>query len=269
MQSLDKIITHSGTAHRDEFLACSILLASYNVSEIERKTEVSESELANSTIAVVDVGGSFDLELNNFDHHHDENLPCSLHLVATAVFGRSDLSDVFVWWENVNVQDTEGFPTLARNYGLEPKQLQELMDPIGALLLKAFEEQSYFTKEHWLYWAMKAIGNNLIDAVNKFEKHLSAMRIDEYEGIKVAFTTLKSNIARFSFARKNGLKIIVAPNERGKGFTLTRVDDAEGIDFRWCQGMENITFIHPNGFMCVVETDEPWNWGPYVRKATI
>ncbi len=274
----EKIITHSGQAHRDDFLACCLLLAAAGAPIIERRNEVSETELSDPKVAVVDIGGQFNSKLNNFDHHHDSSLPCSLHLVASAIFGRSDFFDVFPWWNNLNIQDTQGFPKLARNYGLEPRQLQELGDPIGGIILQEFSKIKEITwplsghevtrPESPLYSIMRSIGEHIIDSIHKFEDHLSEMQVDEYDGIQVAITRKKANIARFAFARQHGLNIVIAPNERGPGFTLTRVDNAPDadIDFRRCEGMEGVTFIHHTGFMCVVENDN-WNWRPYVKKA--
>ncbi len=263
---MKEIITHSGQAHRDDFLACCLLLAATGAPVIERRDEVTETELADPQIAVVDIGGSFDLKLNNYDHHHDPNLPCSLHLVAAGLFARSDFSDVFLWWDNVSIQDTQGFPTLARKYGLEPRQLQELADPVGGAVLKAFSSCDSYTPEHSFYWLWKEIGEGLISNIRSFQDGLRAMRMESAGDIYVAVTRRKDNAARFAFAREHGLKIIVAPNERGPGFTLTRVDDAPGVDFRRCEGMENVTFIHHTGFMCVVESLK-WNWRPYVEAA--
>ena len=52
------IVTHPGGAHKDEFLACAVLL-SQNVLPVFRR-EPSAADLADETIAVLDVGGEHD-----------------------------------------------------------------------------------------------------------------------------------------------------------------------------------------------------------------
>ena len=48
------IITHPGSAHKDDFLACCVLIAESPVS-IHRKDPDSE-DLDDSSVAVIDVG---------------------------------------------------------------------------------------------------------------------------------------------------------------------------------------------------------------------
>ena len=52
------IITHPGGAHKDDFLACAVLLSKFPVSIF--RCDPTEEELADPEIAVVDIG-----------HHHD------------------------------------------------------------------------------------------------------------------------------------------------------------------------------------------------------
>ena len=48
------IITHPGGAHKDDFLACAVLLSKFPVSIFRR--DPTEEELADPEIAVVDIG---------------------------------------------------------------------------------------------------------------------------------------------------------------------------------------------------------------------
>ena len=61
------IVTHPGGAHKDEFLACSVLLAQTPSSILRR--EPTEEDLSDPQVLVVDVGGRLEPELGNFDHH--------------------------------------------------------------------------------------------------------------------------------------------------------------------------------------------------------
>ena len=76
------IVTHPGSAHKDDFLACCILAHLHSVP-IERR-DPTEDDLADGEVAVVDVGGSHEPANNNFDHHQfpkDHPPLCALSLV--------------------------------------------------------------------------------------------------------------------------------------------------------------------------------------------
>ena len=67
MSNPSLIVTHPGAAHKDEFLACAFLITQYGVPIARR--EPTQSDLAKTDTIVVDVGGSHDPALLNFDHH--------------------------------------------------------------------------------------------------------------------------------------------------------------------------------------------------------
>ena len=50
---IEKIITHPGGAHKDEFLACAVLLAEHDVPVFRQ--DPTEEELLNPTTAVIDL----------------------------------------------------------------------------------------------------------------------------------------------------------------------------------------------------------------------
>jgi uncharacterized UPF0160 family protein len=82
MTPFTTILTHPGSAHKDEFLACCVLLATAPCPILRR--EPTEADLADPAIAVVDVGHRHEPALNNFDHHQlpaDAAPTCALSLV--------------------------------------------------------------------------------------------------------------------------------------------------------------------------------------------
>ena len=62
--TIQLIVTHPGGAHKDDFLACS-LLAHVHGAPIHRR-EPTERDLIDVKTCVVDVGGVHDPKLNNF-----------------------------------------------------------------------------------------------------------------------------------------------------------------------------------------------------------
>ena len=82
MTPFTTILTHPGSAHKDEFLACCVLLATAPGPILRR--EPTEADLADPATAVVDVGHRHEPALNNFDHHQlpaDAAPTCALSLV--------------------------------------------------------------------------------------------------------------------------------------------------------------------------------------------
>ena len=55
---ISSIITHPGGAHKDDFLACAVLLKNNPVSIYRR--EPTKDDLKNNSIAVLDVGGVYE-----------------------------------------------------------------------------------------------------------------------------------------------------------------------------------------------------------------
>ena len=75
-----KIVSHPGSAHKDDFLSVSVLLATLKQAEVFRR-EPTEEDLNDPDTYVVDVGLELTPERHNFDHHQDRSLPCAFHLV--------------------------------------------------------------------------------------------------------------------------------------------------------------------------------------------
>ena len=75
-----KIITHPGSAHKDDFMSVSVLLATLGDADVFR-CEPTNEDLADLNTYVVDVGMGHAPERCNFDHHQDQALPCAFHLI--------------------------------------------------------------------------------------------------------------------------------------------------------------------------------------------
>lgn len=73
-----KVITHNGIFHCDEVMACAILfmLAFSKEEKVElirtRDRKIVAEALTDINVIVFDVGGEFNNELNNFDHHQKD-----------------------------------------------------------------------------------------------------------------------------------------------------------------------------------------------------
>ena len=79
------LVTHSGIPHRDDMFCYGIYKFFFGDIKIVRKSEPTLEELNDPDIHVFDVGGVFNLEKNNFDHHQRRNMPSSCILVWRAL----------------------------------------------------------------------------------------------------------------------------------------------------------------------------------------
>ena len=78
-----RIITHDTTFHADEVIAVAMLkFAGFEFEIIRtRKPEILEQALTDTNIMVLDVGGDYNPEMLNFDHHQDRNLLSAAGLI--------------------------------------------------------------------------------------------------------------------------------------------------------------------------------------------
>ena len=139
VSTISTILTHPGGAHKDEFLACSVLLALHPVPVIRR--EPAPEDLANPAICVVDVGHRHEPALNNFDHHQlprDHPPTCSLSLVLQHLGLYQDALQFCEWLETAEWFDCRGLVTTGKWLGVEPAILTKLNSPIDITLLRRF-----------------------------------------------------------------------------------------------------------------------------------
>jgi hypothetical protein len=131
MTLIETILTHPGGAHKDEFLACSVLLALHPVPLVRR--EPTPEDLANPAICVVDVGHQHEPALHNFDHHQlpkDHPPTCSLSLVLQHLELYQDARQFCEWLEVAEWFDCRGPVSTAQWLGTAPAIVSQLISPI-------------------------------------------------------------------------------------------------------------------------------------------
>ena len=139
MTPFTTILTHPGSAHKDEFLACCVLLASNPVPIVRR--EPTAADLADPATAVLDVGHRHEPALNNFDHHQlpDDAAPtCALSLVLQHLGLYADARAFCEWLEPAEYFDCRGPNATAKWLGIERDVVFKLYSPIDGTLLRRF-----------------------------------------------------------------------------------------------------------------------------------
>ena len=171
--SFSLILTHPGGSHKDEFLACCLLIAKHAAPLVRR--EPTPADLENPATAVVDVGGEHTPDSGNFDHHQfpkDHPPICALSLVLQHLGVYEDARAFCDWLEPAEWFDTRGPVDTARWLGVARETLFKLNSPIDTTLLRRFALVSELNPGEPLWEVMRWIGADLLDYLKNLRDRL-------------------------------------------------------------------------------------------------
>ncbi|MBW2459478.1 MAG: MYG1 family protein, partial [Deltaproteobacteria bacterium] len=158
------ILTHPGSAHKDDLLAVSVLIARHGAPVVRR--EPTAAELDDPSVAVIDIGGVHDPERMTFDHHHfpREHAPtCALSLVLSHLGLYEDGKRFCEWLEPAEWFDSRGPQKTAAWLGVPRKAIAQLNSPIDITLLRRFGQATELAAGDPLYEIMRWVGQDLLD----------------------------------------------------------------------------------------------------------
>lgn len=268
MASITTLLTHPGGAHKDEFLACCVLLARHPVAIVRR--EPLDTDLASPEVCVVDVGHRHEPELNNFDHHQfprDAAPVCALSLVLQHFGLYEDARRFCEWLETAEWFDCRGPVNTAARLGVERATLAKLNSPIDLTLLRRFAGASRIEPGQPLWEMMRMIGEDMVNHItstraklDQLERHaqLWELEIGGAPAIVVYLPrtdTIADDIAsgldRFVETREWAAEVVgtVYPDRRAGGYGLGRFRDNARLDFTRIAGEPDVHFAHANGFV--------------------
>ena len=268
MSKFKEIITHPGSSHKDEFLACCLLLSSNEARVIRR--EPTPAHLADPAIAVVDVGGEHQPEKGNFDHHQfprDHPPTCSLSLVLMDMGLYEDARQYCDWLEVAEWFDTRGPQETAAWLGVERELLSKLNSTVDLTLLRRFATMAEIRPGEPLWEIMRWIGSDLVGYLTSLREKLNEIQrtsqIWEVRAASDSFRVLflpraenfaedaSAGLARFASALPPEQQIVamVYPDRRGSGFALSRYKDYPGLDFSRIGSESDVHFAHTRGFV--------------------
>ena len=281
-----RILTHPGGSHKDEFLACCLLLAENPVPIVRR--EPTADDLADLTTAVVDVGHEHAPERGNFDHHQfpkDHPPLCALSLVLQHLGIYDDARQFCDWLEPAEWFDTRGPNETAKWLGVARETLFKLNSPVDTTLLRRFAGTTELQPGEPLWEVMRWIGSDLLDYVRNLRARLDYIgevgEFWEIETPKGPFKVLymprvepladepSAGLARFIESRKDVGEVagLVYPDRRGGGFGMSRHNDHPGLDFTRIEGCEDVHFAHARGFVAKASATEPARLRELLGKA--
>ena len=269
------IITHPGGAHKDDFLACSVLLSNHPVSIFRR--DPTEQELEDPEVAVVDIGHQHDPELNNFDHHQwprDHEPTCALSLVLQKFEIYEDTKEFCSWLETTEWFDCRGPHDTAEWLGVDREAMAKLNSPLDVTMFQAFAKQKEHHPGEPVWEVMKMMGTDLVQYVTGLRGRINQVaKIEEFwdlgqgeDMMKVAFvprTEPEVEEASGGLAwriKELGLEeevvAMVYPDSRGGGYGMRRYDDNLAMDFSQLSEQPDVHFTHNRGFIAKTSTTE-------------
>ena len=273
---LKQILTHPGGAHKDDLLACSVLLAE-NPAPILRR-DPTGADLADPAIAVVDCGGEHAPERSNFDHHQfprDHSPTCALSLVLDHLGLYDDARRFCDWLETSEWLDCRGPVGTAGWLGVDRDILGKLNSPVDITLLRRFAAETELLPGHPVWEVMRMIGIDLVDYVKTLRARLDFIAQTavswELESGALKFKALfmprtdplpeEPSAGLGRFVEEQGLEremlALVYPDRRSKGYGLRRFNDDPRLDFCRIADEPDVHFAHTGGFIAKTESSDP------------
>ena len=265
---ITSILTHPGGAHKDEFLACAVLLTQAPVA-IQRR-EPTEADLADTSIAVLDVGGEHAAERNNFDHHQfprDMMPTCALSLVLQHLGLYQDAREFCSWLEVAEWFDCRGPNDTAEWLGMDRETIGKLNSPLDITILRRFASQTEHKPGQPIWEIMRMIGQDLVDYVTGLRtrldfvaQHAEVWTLGPTDGtFKVLFMPRTEPMPDEASAGLGGHVIalgleeevlaLIYPDSRGEGYGMRRFNDDQRMDFSPLDAETDVHFAHARGFI--------------------
>jgi hypothetical protein len=274
--TIQLIVTHPGGAHKDDFLACSLLAHLHGVP-IQRR-EPTDEDLSDAATCVVDVGGQHDAELNNFDHHQfprDSPPLCALSLVLQDMGLYEDALKFCAWLRPAEWLDTLGPNETAKRMEIPRSAFSDLNSPIDITMLNRFASHSELSPDNPIYHVMCMVGEDIVNYVRSLRERLDYLKDHsqcwtiETDGdpIHALFLEQSEVIAKdpsfglYAFIaeqeKEDEIQALVYPDRRGSGYGLTRYEDCPRLNFSQIESCDDVRFAHKRGFVAKVDVSDP------------
>ena len=268
---LTSIVTHPGGSHKDDFLACCVLLAE-NPVQIERR-DPTEENLTDASVAVVDIGHKHEPSLNNFDHHQfpREQAPsCALSLVLQHLGLYEDAKSFCDWLETSEWLDCRGPVNTAEWLGADRDILSKLNSPIDISLLRRFAAQPVHSAGEPIWEMMRMIGQDLVEYITSLRQRLDDIAEDvevwQLDGFKALFMPRtdplpdepSAGLGRYIMEEGLADEVLamIYPDRRGEGYGMRRFNDDPRLDFTRSEGEPDVHFAHKQGFIAKTSAND-------------
>lgn len=264
----DLILTHPGGAHKDEFLACCVLLATQATPIVRR--EPTQEDLDSLKTCVVDVGHEHQPDRLNFDHHQfprDQVPTCSLSLILQHLGIYDEAKSYCDWLETTEWIDCRGPNETAKMLEVDRAAMAKLNSPIDITLLRRFASQERLEAGNPIWEVMKMIGEDLVefiktlrDRITYIEENVVTWDFDiKGETFHVLFMPRTEplidepsmGLGRYIESKDLSKKVLatVSADRRSEGYGLSRFNDNPLVDFHKLEQEADVHFAHKRGFI--------------------
>ena len=316
---MKKIITHGGNAHLDDLMACAIALVDRTWGSLENgraatveaaladacegvvieRRDPTKDELTNTHILVLDVGGRYEPEKGNFDHHQFPRgtKESAMSLFAASVGlpnGNFDgtaecvpdsaeypgdslasfLEDAYPWFRTRVTLDACGPFAAAKENDVEWSVVEKFLGPCEDVVLRMFENAEPEARVD----VVKPLAEMILRRHMAWERVVAQVKYDRPWWADGDFT-----IADFTNADPEDVEacsdmftrcvngVAVFHDDRGEGLTLLRLRDDPRVDFTKVKNDPEVFFCHNGGFVVKTRTknlNEAWRLieGAYIGK---
>jgi hypothetical protein len=286
------ILTHPGSAHKDEFLACCVLLATAPAPIVRR--EPTAADLADAATAVVDAGQAHDPALNNFDHHQlpDDAAPtCALSLVLQALGLYADAKAFCDWLEPAEWFDCRGPNATAKWLGVPRNAVNQLNSPIDGTLLRRFAASTEHKAGEPLWEIMRLVGDDLLTYLRNLRArlrfigaHAEVWSLADLPGAHATAPAVlflprteplpeEPSAGLDRYVQEQGLDerivALIAPDRRSTGYGLSRHRDNPRLDFTRIANEPDVHFAHARGFVAKTTATDPQRLRELLRLAAV
>ncbi len=269
MIEIQHIITHPGGAHKDELLACAVLLHFHPVEILRR--DPAQNELEDPRIVVIDIGHEHAPEKSNFDHHQfpKDHVPtCSLSLVLQHVGLYEDARRFCDWMETLEWFDSKGAISTAKWLGTSFENLRKLNSPIDVSLLRWFAASEVHKPGEPVWELLRKTGSDLVQYLQNMHQRMEfiATHSEVWElpvqgkssdRLRLLFlprtTPLPEDpslgLSLYMDCHQPKLQALIYPDRRGEGYGLSRYHDNPNFDFSKISDEPEVHFAHARGFL--------------------
>ena len=275
-QKTTTIIVHPGRAHRDDLVACALILASVDPKggKVLRRGP-SEEELNDPSVWCVDVGLRHEPERLNFDHHQfprDSAPSCAMTLVMDYL-GLLDSARRYGWVASSEVLDSKGPFVFAENLGEEAlsrlqdegwtipgDDLQEVehnygvfsetlkqwladrftnnLNPIEKFVLDEFSRRTALNPGSVAYSMLRMLGTNIIEGIEEGAKRLKLIEKHSVYHVLEHFDVLFMTAPEFE-GQNMWEAVGIMRKESLKDFGVSVSDDLRGKGWQLCRHDDN------------------------------
>jgi hypothetical protein len=271
---IKKIVTHREPRHADDFIAVSLLKMSYPNAIIEtvHPQLVPSEYFLDKEVCLVDVGGRYEPELFNFDHHQDLNISCSLILVLKHMYGLSLISRVLRF---IDIADRYGVKKASEDVGVpldseEDRMRKEILlidvgkhgSEVGVVLWDNLLIDDYSLWIRKVYTELEARGlldeprRKLQEEELKFLDKVNRAVFLDYRGVKVCISDESFAPYHYRLFQEYGVDLLIERNSMERGHTSviknTSSKKAYVIDVSNVFEVYPRVFLHKGGFIAVI-----------------